>query len=57
MKPSIWGGLALYTVSLLAASFVDDMNLLILFHGIGPGEWARCYKGSSGAARIERAGI
>jgi hypothetical protein len=41
MKPSIWGGLVLYTVSLLSASFVDSMNLLILFQGIGPGEPVR----------------
>ncbi|GFZ42751.1 hypothetical protein JCM24511_00469 [Saitozyma sp. JCM 24511] len=37
MKPSIWGGLVLYTASLLSASFVDSMDLLIVFQGIGPG--------------------
>ncbi|WVR09277.1 hypothetical protein IAU60_006342 [Kwoniella sp. DSM 27419] len=37
MKPTIWAGLALYTVSMLIASVVPTMNLLILFQGVGPG--------------------
>ncbi|WVQ73405.1 hypothetical protein IAR50_002977 [Cryptococcus sp. DSM 104548] len=37
MKPSIWVGLTLYSASMLAASFVSNMKLLIVFHGVGPG--------------------
>jgi len=38
MKPTIWLGLAVNTISLLIASFVSDISLLILFQGVGPGE-------------------
>ncbi|ODO08398.1 hypothetical protein L198_00126 [Cryptococcus wingfieldii CBS 7118] len=37
MKPSLWFGVALYVVSMLIASFVKSMPLLILFQGVGPG--------------------
>ncbi|WVQ94590.1 hypothetical protein IAU59_001670 [Kwoniella sp. CBS 9459] len=37
IKPSIWAGMTLYIASMLAASFVKSINLLILFQGVGPG--------------------
>ncbi|ODO10431.1 hypothetical protein I350_01026 [Cryptococcus amylolentus CBS 6273] len=72
MKPSIWVGLALYTVSMLAASFVSNMKLLILFQGVGPGvaaalvafpiirwlpEWFDLRKGTAGGIVFAGGGV
>ncbi|WWC65665.1 uncharacterized protein I303_108286 [Kwoniella dejecticola CBS 10117] len=37
MIPSMWAGLALFSLSLLAGSFVSDIRLLIVFQGVFPG--------------------
>ncbi|ODN72808.1 hypothetical protein, variant [Cryptococcus amylolentus CBS 6039] len=37
MKPSLWLGVGVYVVSLMIASFVKSMPLLVLFQGVGPG--------------------
>ncbi|TYJ58332.1 hypothetical protein B9479_000878 [Cryptococcus floricola] len=72
MKPSIWVGLALYTVSMLAASFVSAMKLLVLFQGVGPGvaaalvafpiirwlpEWFDLRKGTAGGIIFAGGGV
>ncbi|WWC93027.1 uncharacterized protein L201_007991 [Kwoniella dendrophila CBS 6074] len=37
MRPSMWAGMILCSSSLLVASFVKDVKLLIIFQGVGPG--------------------
>ncbi|OCF32335.1 hypothetical protein I316_06003 [Kwoniella heveanensis BCC8398] len=72
IKPSIWAGIILYTCSMLAASFVKSVNLLILFQGVGPGiagaftafpiirwlpEWFDKRKGTAGGIVFSGGGV